>query len=62
MKWKYKVISLSPEMSDIQKELDQMGSQEWELISIFTHTSEYVEQGEKRKSLYFAVFKQPFLI
>ena len=58
-KWEYRVISLSPNMPEIQKELNRMGQQGWELVSIFTHTGVYVEDGVKAVSEYFASFKKP---
>ena len=52
----YKVISLHVSLEGIQKQLDEKGSEEWELVSIVHQPKAY-----KRETFseYLAYFKKP---
>ena len=57
MKWTYTIYRSDEDLDGIQKGLDQMGDQGWELVSV-THQS-LVDENEEAFDQYTLFFKRP---
>jgi len=57
MKWTYTIYRSDEDLDGIQKGLDQMGDEGWELVSV-THQS-LVDENEEAFDQYTLFFKRP---